>query len=45
MSEKIFIAQGELTAMLERLSKEMDVWVPVEMGDEKWGIRYIFTIS
>lgn len=41
MSEKIFIAIGELTGVLERLSKEMNVWVPVEMGDEKWGIRFL----
>ena len=41
MSEKIFISQDELTAVLERLSKEMDVWVPGQMGDEKWGVRFL----
>ncbi|MGD9082889.1 MAG: hypothetical protein PVH72_05065, partial [Desulfobacterales bacterium] len=41
MSEKIFIAQDELADMLERISKEMDVWVPVEMGDKKWGVRFL----
>ena len=41
MSEKKFIAQDELTALLERLSKEMEVLIPVEMGDEKRGVRFL----
>ncbi|MBC2713039.1 MAG: 4Fe-4S dicluster domain-containing protein [Desulfosarcina sp.] len=40
MSGTAYITHNELTSALERLSKEMDVWIPVETGDKKWGIQF-----
>jgi len=40
MSGTVFIPYDELILLLERLSSEMDVWVPEATDDEKRGIHF-----
>jgi sulfhydrogenase subunit beta (sulfur reductase) len=40
MSGNVFIPYDELIPVLERLSREMDVWVPQAADDEKRGIHF-----
>jgi ferredoxin len=40
MSGKVFISYDELTSVLERVSREMDVWIPEAPDEKKEGIHF-----
>ena len=40
MARKVFIAYDELTAVLENISREMDVWIPEAPVEKKGGIHF-----